>query len=173
MTTEPRSRRRRRKRIIRKGDGSLYDVSERRRISHSELKEYVKDGGVFEARRQGSGQDCTFEVLQGMLGTGLLENLAPGLGGGPFSGLGGLGGALGALSGGSGGLGHLGALARLVGEESAHRDPRGGDDWDEPSRRSSRRGSERDRNGWDEPPSRSSRRESDQDWGDWEDAERD
>ena len=173
MATEPRSRRRRRKKIIRKSDGSLYDLSERRRISHSELKDYVRDGGVFEARRQDSGGDCTYEVLQGLVGTGMLENLVPGLSGGPLSALGGLG-ALGGLSGGSGGLGQLGALARLVGEEAPHRDSgRGFDDWDEPPRRSRRRGSERDWSGWDEPPERSKRRESHEGWGDWDEAERD
>jgi hypothetical protein len=167
MTAEPRSRRRRRKKIVRKSDGSLYDLSERRRISHSELKDYVRDGGLFEARRQDTGADCTYEVLQGMVGTGVMENLVPGLGGGPLSGLGGLG-PMGALTGGSGGLGQLGALARLVGQEG-----RGFDDWDEPPRRSRRRGSERDWSGWDEAPPESGRRESDRDWGDWEEAEHD
>lgn len=166
MTTEPRSRRRRRKKVIRKTDGSLYDLTERRRISHAELKDYVRDGGLFEARRQDSGADCTYEVLQGMVGAGLAENLVPGLGSSPLSGLGGLG-ALGALSGGSGGLGQLGALARLIGEEAPRRD-----DWDEPPRRSRRRGSERDWSGWDEPR-HSSRRQSDRDWGDWDEAELD
>lgn len=146
MTTEPRSRRRRRKKIIRKSDGSLYDLSERRRISQSELKDYVRDGGLFEARRQDSGADCTYEVLQGMVGTGLVENLVPGLSKGPLSGLGGLG----ALSG--GGLGQLGALARLLGEEAPYAG--GFDDQDEPRRRSRRR-------------------ESGQDWDDWAEAESD
>src|SRR2546428_285950 len=77
VTTEPRSRRRRRKKIIRKTDGSLYDLTERRRITHAELKDYIKDGGLFEARRQDSGADCTYEVLQGMVGTGLVETFVP------------------------------------------------------------------------------------------------
>jgi hypothetical protein len=163
MTTEPRSRRRRRKKIIRKTDGSLYDLTERRRITLSELKDYVKDGGLFEARRQDSGADCTYDVLQSLVGTGLVETFVPGLGNSPLSGL----GALGGLSGGSGGLGQLGALARLLGENA----PRG-DDWDEPPRRSRKRGSERDWSGWEEEPRRS-RREPDRGWGDWDEAELD
>jgi len=39
------ARRRRRKKILRRSDGSLYDVSERRPISVVELREYVRDGG--------------------------------------------------------------------------------------------------------------------------------
>src|SRR2546421_7315019 len=82
MATEPKSRRRRRKKILRKDDGSLYDVSERRRITIAELRDYVRDGGLFEARRQEGGADCTYEVLQSVMGVGLLENLVPGMGGG-------------------------------------------------------------------------------------------
>jgi hypothetical protein len=167
MTSEPRSRRRRRKKIIRKTDGSLYDLTERRRITLSELKDYVKDGGLFEARRQDSGADCTYDVLQSLVGTGLVETCVPGVGSGPLSGLGGLG-ALGGLAGGSGGLGQLGALARLLGQEAPQ-----ADDWDEPPRRSRRRGSERDWSGWDEAPRHSSRRESDRGWGNWDEAELD
>ena len=90
MATEPKSRRRRRKKILRKTDGSLYDATERRRITPAELRDYVRDGGLFEARRQENGADCTYEVLQGVVGAGLLQNLVPGMGGGPLSGLGGL-----------------------------------------------------------------------------------
>src|SRR2546421_263594 len=126
MATEPKSRRRRRKKILRKDDGSLYDVSERRRITTAELRDYVRDGGLFEARRQEGGADCTHEVLQSVMGVGLLENLVPGMGGGSLPGLGGLGalaggGPLGALGGG----GALGELARLVADNLA----RGGPDW--------------------------------------------
>ena len=74
MATEPKSRRRRRKKILRKNDGSLYDATERRRITHTELRDYVRDGGLFEARRQEGGADCTYEVLQSVMGVGLLEN---------------------------------------------------------------------------------------------------
>src|SRR5947207_332774 len=140
MATEPKSRRRRRKKILRKDDGSLYDVSERRRITTAELRDYVRDGGLFEARRQEGGADCTYEVLQSVVGVGLLENLVPGMGGGSFPGLGGLGalaggGQLGALGGG----GALGELARLVGDHVARGGDRNGDDWEEPRRRSRRR----------------------------------
>jgi len=51
MATEPKSRRRRRKKILRQNDGSLYDASERRRITTAELRDYLRDGGLFEARR--------------------------------------------------------------------------------------------------------------------------
>src|SRR6266542_2813717 len=120
MATEPKSRRRRRKKILRKNDGSLYDATERRRITPTELRDYVRDGGLFEARRQENGADCTYEVLQGVVGVGFLQNLVPGMGGGPLSGLGGLsalagggGGALGAL----GGAGGLADLVRVLGNE--------------------------------------------------------
>jgi hypothetical protein len=136
-----------------------------------EVREYVRDGGFFEARREGTGADCTHEILQGVVGTGLLENLLPGMsGGGPLSGL----GALGALAGGGGGLGGLGALgngeglgqlARLLGDHRNHRES----DWDyddEPRR--SRRGEHRWREGWDEPPRRRSQYDVDdrRDWWD-------
>src|SRR5438045_2269893 len=99
MSTEPKSRRRRRKKILRKNDGSLYDATEQCRITATELRDYVRDGGLFEARRQESGADCTYEVLQSVLGTGMLETLVPGLGGGPLSSLGGLAGLGGRRSG--------------------------------------------------------------------------
>src|SRR5205085_12082422 len=96
MATEPKSRRRRRKKVLRKNDGSLYDATEQHRITAAELRDYVRDGGLFEARRQENGADCTYEVLQSVMGMGLLENLVPGIGGGSLPGLGGLG----ALAGG-------------------------------------------------------------------------
>lgn len=177
MATEPKSRRRRRKKILRKDDGSLFDVTERRRITHAELREYVRDGGLFEARRQESGSDCTYEVLQSVMGAGLLDNLVPGLGGGSLPGLGGLGalaggGPLAALGGGGG----LGDLARLVGDHVARSGDRNGEDWDEPRRRSrSRSSGDWGRNdGWSDAP-RSRRRSDEREWadGDWgEDAPR-
>jgi hypothetical protein len=169
MPGPPRSRRRQRKKILRRSDGSLYDVSERRQISQAELREFVRDGGFFEARRQGSGSDCTYEVLQGVVGAGFVENLLPGMGsGGPLPGL----GALGALGSGSGGLDQL---ARLFGDERSPRDSDRGyhdeprrsprrdrdrrDDWDDrPRRRSEDDFDESDR--WDKPPRRSGRRDS-------------
>jgi hypothetical protein len=171
MATEPKSRRRRRKKILRKNDGSLYDATERRRITPAELRDYVRDGGLFEARRQENGSDCTYEVLQSVVGIGLMENLVPGLGGGSLPGLGGLsalagGGPLGALGSGGG----LGDLARLIGDQVGRSGERNGDDWDEPRRRShSRRSGERGRD--DDCSEERSRRRSDdrEDWadGDW------
>src|SRR5882724_2636993 len=151
MATEPKSRRRRRKKILRRNDGSLYDATERRRITPAELRDYVRDGGLFEARRQENGADCTYEVLQGVVGTGLLQNLVPGMGGGALPGVGGLsalagggGGALGALGGAAG----LADLARVLGDQAGRSGDRGWDDWDEPRRRSTRHSSS-DR-GWDD-----------------------
>ena len=120
MAPEPKSRRRRRKKIIRKTDGRLFDATERRTITTTELRDYVRDGGLFEARREDGGADCTHEVLQGIVGAGMVENLVPGLGG-RIPGLGGLGllGGLEGLTGGGGlsglgGLGGAGGLARLA-----------------------------------------------------------
>jgi hypothetical protein len=146
MATEPRSRRRHRKKILRRTDGSLYDVTDRHRITPAELRDHVRDGGLFEARRDDTGGDCTYEVLQDVLGAGLLQNLVPGAGGGGgFPGLGGLG----ALTAGGGTLGALGALAgaggladlvRVIADQSGRRgDPGWDDDRDEPRRRSPRR----------------------------------
>lgn len=170
MATEPKSRRRRRKKILRKNDGSLYDATERRRITPGELRDYVKDGGLFEARRQENGADCTYEVLQGVVGVGLLENLVPGMGGGPLSGLGGLaglgsggGGALSAL----GGAGGLAELARVIGDQAGRSGDHGWDDWEEPRRRSKGRSSD-DRDwsdgDWSEAPARRSPRRDSGDW---------
>ncbi|MEW6471334.1 MAG: hypothetical protein AB1679_03600 [Actinomycetota bacterium] len=173
MATEPKSRRRRRKKVLRKNDGSLYDVTEGRRISPGELRDYVRDGGLFEARRQENGADCTYEVLQGVLGVGLLENMLPGMGGGSLPGLGGLGslaggGPLAALGGG----GALSDLARLVSERVA-RSADSDDDWEVPRRRSHRRPSadwDRDDGDWSGASGRARRRRdsdwaSDRDWG--------
>ena len=171
MATEPKSRRRRRKKILRKNDGSLFDATERRRITHAELRDYVRDGGLFEARRQENGADCTYEVLHSVMGQGLLENFVPGLGGGSLPGLGGLsalagGGPLGALGGGAG----LGDLARLVGDHVARGGDQNGDDWEEPRRRSRHRSGDWSRDDeWSDPPGRSHRRSDERDWadGDW------
>jgi hypothetical protein len=137
MPTEPKSRRRRRKKILKRTDGSLFDATERRRISPGELRDYVRDGGLFEARRQENGADCTYEVLQSVMGMEFMQNLVPGLGSGPLAGLGGLG----ALTGGGG----LRDLARLLGQDWS------GGGWD----------------GWDEAPERSQRRPHRHDDPDW------
>jgi hypothetical protein len=173
MATEPKSRRRRRKKILRKNDGSLYDATERRRITHAELRDYVRDGGLFEARRHENGADCTYEVLQSVVGVGLLENLVPGIGGGSLPGLGGLGalaggGPLGALTGGGGGLGEL---ARLVGDQVARGGDRDDGDWDPPRRRPHRRSSAdwgADDDDWSDGSGRRRRSSADRGWRDTE-----
>ena len=171
MATEPKSRRRRRKKILRKNDGSLYDVNQRRRITQAELRDYVRDGGLFEARRHENGADCTYEVLQGVVGVGLLENLVPGMGS-SLPGLGGLGG-LGALTGGGG----LGDLARLVGDQVARGGDRDADGWAEPRRRP-RRGSSGDWGAedgdWSDPSGGRRRSSGDRGWRntDWSDPPR-
>ena len=131
MATEPKSRRRKRKKILRKDNGSMFDASERRPITLTELREYVRGGGLFEARRHENGADCTYEVLQSVMGSGILQNLVPGLGGGSLPGLGGLAG-LGKLSELANGAGGLAEIARVLGREGNDRG--GWDDWDEPRR---------------------------------------
>jgi hypothetical protein len=160
MATEPKSRRRKRKKILRKDNGAMFDASERRPITLTELREYVRGGGLFEARRHENGADCTYEVLQSVMGSGVLQNLVPGLGGGSLPGLGGLSalGKLGELANGAGGLAEV---ARVLGREGGDRG--GWDDWDEPKR--PRRPSD---HRWDnpdfaEPPPGRARRD-DPDW---------
>lgn len=172
MATEPKSRRRRRKKILMKNNGSLYDATERRRITHAELRDYVRDGGLFEARRHENGSDCTYEVLQSVMGAGLLGNTVPGLPAGGIPGLGGLS----ALAGGGGG-GGLAEVARLLGDQIGGSGERGWEDWDEPSRRPRRS----DDRGWgkddrSEKPKRAHRHDNpdwatDTDWAsdpDWD-----
>jgi len=138
MATESKSRRRRRKKIVRSDDGSLYDATERRRITAAELRDYVRDGGLFEARRQGSGTDCTYEVLQSVLGIGMLQNLVPGAGTGPLGALGGLGGGS-SLLGALGGAGGLAEVVRALGEQRDRGRDGGWEDWDDDDRRRPRR----------------------------------
>ena len=170
MATEPKSRRRRRKKILRRNDGALYDATERRPISHTELRDYVRDGGLFEARRHETGSDCTYEVLQSVMGAGLLQNLVPGLPGGGIPGLGGLS-ALANLGGGGGGGGGLAEIARLLGEQVGGSGQRGWEDWDARPKRAPRRSN--DDRGWgkDDPGEKSKRsRHDDPDWAtdpDW------
>jgi len=143
MATQPKSRRRQRKKILRKNDGSMFDATERRRITKAELRDYVRDGGLFEARRHENGADCTYEVLQSVMGAGILQNVVPGLGGGgPLGALGGLVG-LGRLGGLANGGGALADIARAL-EGGGDR---GWDDWDEPHRRPRRS----DEHRWDNP----------------------
>ena len=137
MATEPRSRRRRRKKILRKNDGSLYDATEQRRITPAELRDYVRGGGLFEARSHENGTDSTYEVLQDIVGAGFLQSIVPGLGGGPLSALG-----LGALGGGGplsalGGVDGVANLVRILGEQPGRSD--WDDHWEEPRRRTAGR----------------------------------
>jgi len=48
MATEPKSRRRRRKKILRKTDGSLFDATERRRITPAELRAFLEQGTLLK-----------------------------------------------------------------------------------------------------------------------------
>lgn len=154
MATEPKSRRRKRKKVIRRSDGALYDLSERRRITPAELKDYVRDGGLFEARRHESGTDCTYEVLQEVIGTSLLANLLPGLGGG-----------------GGGALGGIVDLVRALGDSGGVSRSGGGgwDDWEE----SSRRPWEPDDRGWGDSEPTSEKRKPWREAIDWADAPED
>lgn len=146
MATERKSRRRRRRQILMKNDGSLFDATEGSRITHAELREYIRDGGLFEARRHETGADCTYEVLHSVMGAGVLQNLAPGLGSaslpgaGAFPGLGGLAQLSVLANGGSG-------LAELVRALGGSRDA-GWDDAEQPRRPSTGRLSENQ--GWAE-----------------------
>ena len=163
MATEPKSRRRKRKKILRKNDGSLFDATERRAITHAELRDYVRDGGLFEARTKESGADCTYEVLQSVMGVGMLQNLGPGLGAGGIPGLGGLS-ALGNLGNGGGGLAEI---ARALGDAAGRSGDRGWENWDERPRRSQRRPEDRERDwsdgDWGDKPKRTHRHD-DPDW---------
>ena len=164
MVTDRKSRRRRRKKIVRSDDGSLFDASERRGITTAELRDYVREGGLFEARRQGSGSDCTYEVLQSVLGSGMPANLVPGLGG-PLTGLGGLSG----VSGGGGPLAALGGLGDLTPLSTDAVGRSRGRDWEDSEERPRRSGrhSLDDRNwaegDWAETPRRSELRDG-EDW---------
>jgi hypothetical protein len=154
MATEPKSRRRRRKKIVCRTDGTMFDATERRRITASELREYVREGGLFEARRKETGADCTYEVLQKVMGVAMLQNLVPGLGSGPLSGLGGLGSALGGGGGplaALGGAGGLAELARLLGDEGGRGRDRPWDDWEDGDDRP-RRTPKRDHSDWADDP---------------------
>ncbi|MFB4306864.1 hypothetical protein [Actinomadura sp. GTD37] len=57
------SRRRRPRRLRRKADGRLFDLDERRFVDPAELADDVRAGRSFRAHRQGTGAECTNEVL--------------------------------------------------------------------------------------------------------------
>lgn len=117
-------------------DGALFDLTMRRPITVEELREHVRDGGLFEARTKESGRDATFEVLHRIVGDGLPTGMSPGLSGNPLA----------ALDSG-GRLETLGGLMRLLGPNTGR---------DEPARRNRHR-PEPVR--WDDDPP------ADEDWG--------
>jgi|GEM_PF-4073584 len=84
------SRRRDRKRIVVREDGAMFDLSARRPISTTALREYLQDGGLFEAATQQGGRDCTYEVLRKIVGAPDPSRPPPGAPG-PMSALGVLG----------------------------------------------------------------------------------
>ncbi|REE95228.1 polyhydroxyalkanoate synthesis regulator DNA-binding domain-containing protein [Thermomonospora umbrina] len=67
----PRRERRRALRLRRRPDGRLYDLDERRVIGLAELGDEVRAGRTFRAHRQGTGTECTNEVLVEILLTAL------------------------------------------------------------------------------------------------------
>ncbi|MHB8690047.1 MAG: hypothetical protein ACYDHH_02265 [Solirubrobacteraceae bacterium] len=82
--------------LRRDGDGTLYDLEERRTIPIAELAEEVRVGRRFRAHQQGSERDCTQQVLLevlGAVGRARPTSLSAG------SGLPGLAGAVSAVAG--------------------------------------------------------------------------
>jgi hypothetical protein len=78
---QPQSRRRPRKHVVRHSDGSLFDTLQGRAITPEELADHLRNGGLFEARREDSGADCTFDVLHRVLEAGSPRTLMPRSGG--------------------------------------------------------------------------------------------
>lgn len=65
-----------RKQLVRESDGTLLDLTTDRRITASELRDFVAAGGYFEARRH-DGAECTAQVLTEALGEAIAEHLQP------------------------------------------------------------------------------------------------
>ncbi|MFV2173012.1 hypothetical protein ACFHW2_24995 [Actinomadura sp. LOL_016] len=55
--------RRRSRRLRYKADGRLFDLDERRFVELAELADDIRAGRPFRAQRQGTGAECTNEVL--------------------------------------------------------------------------------------------------------------
>ncbi|HUR48710.1 MAG TPA: hypothetical protein VMY88_04135 [Acidimicrobiales bacterium] len=104
------TRRRPRRKIVCRSDGSMFDVEQRRRISVEELRDHLVGGGNFEAETEETGRDCTFEVLRKLMGGGALDPMSA-QGGLPLPGL----GSLGVLT-------DLMGLARTASEKTDSRD---------------------------------------------------
>ncbi|MGQ0466558.1 MAG: hypothetical protein ACT4QG_14690 [Sporichthyaceae bacterium] len=157
MTEPVSSRRRFRKKVIRRQDGELFDLTQRRPITIEELREYLRSGGLFEARTRETDRDCTYEVLQKVVAGGLTDGL-PGLSGGNLGGLGALGGLAGMVGGGNRTEAVVGLLRLLDGANGRAASYAGweSEGWDGPPRERRRR----EPLGWaeDEP--------SDDEWGD-------
>ena len=75
-------RRRPRRKIVCRSDGSMFDVEQRRRISVEELRNLLIGGENFEAETEETGRDCTVEVLQRVM-SGAPSSMS-GLGGLPL-----------------------------------------------------------------------------------------
>ncbi|MBA3743508.1 hypothetical protein [Sporichthya sp.] len=82
------ARRRERRQIVCRTDGSMYDTAARRSISVEDLRDHLLDGGHFEAETE-TGRDCTYDVLRRVMGTPGLDAFTGGGAGaaGPLSGL--------------------------------------------------------------------------------------
>jgi hypothetical protein len=119
------SRRRERRRIVCRSDGSMFDVGARHRVTTEELRDHLQDGGLFEAVTEATGRDCTLEVLRKIMLPAGLENAAGAPGGLPGM------GALGSLS-------QLGLIANLIGDSAWRHDDRERDS-ERPRARSRRR----------------------------------
>ncbi|WP_250285517.1 MULTISPECIES: polyhydroxyalkanoate synthesis regulator DNA-binding domain-containing protein [unclassified Frankia] len=63
------------RRLRRDSDGSLYDINEHRRIPLSEIREDIQAGRRFRAVRDGSGEDCTNQVLADALKGALVDKV--------------------------------------------------------------------------------------------------
>ncbi|MFC4906978.1 hypothetical protein [Actinomadura gamaensis] len=76
MPERPRSEHRRR-RLRREGDGRLFDLDERRFAGLAELADDIRAGRPFQAHRQGTGAECTNQVLVEVLRSALARHAGP------------------------------------------------------------------------------------------------
>ncbi len=77
MSAHRRSRLPRRE-LVRDSDGTLRDVTDRRRIGIDELRDDLRAGRYFRARTESTDADCTHEVLGQILAAGALPGSNPG-----------------------------------------------------------------------------------------------